>query len=970
MAPPLGFAVQATKKGALPLAVDSRAKGKKVTVIENVTGDATGLLSSLQTTLGVGGTVRSAGAGFTVELQGSQVERVGAALKQLGCVKGLPKEKVKELVVERQCAYDKFLSATTPSTRKKPRAKKEEVAAIDWSLCNSACWKWHGPWPYCRGFCEQVSFDDVWTETLESRPEPAGGAPRGPPPAADKVAVDTVLRSLGMLAEVGEPVKDASRPAPRKRAEPVGPASARETRRAEALPTTDFVVRATPQPRPVTGWGTAPWRQAAEKAAPAPRPARARVTVPSVPRNHSLGRACSSAEFRALGDPPPVPSEYVDCAEDDGMDDVALGSWEAKLPARWGEAPVATRPGPPKPAGSWSWAPEEADDTWEHARPSTEWSLAECLPSSSTSPRDGWQEVAESDWVEALPDVPTWENVDAQEDVEVVNIYWGAVVEEWLDADALRSILAGVHVVSAELCDQTGRIFCASPADAERCRAKLSEVGVYAIDACVPLELPSHTEHSEAAVDESGEPDGEDRVTVFVSGLGLDASAQARFKEAFERDCERLGEEEAFLAALDFALAAEVPDETSPEAGIRQPLLPPPKIEKSAVASAPALEKALRAPTQAPTCLAKRPSEIERQHCAAQAEAARLEAQRPSADAYPSLQGVNAFASERAAGEKARLAAIRAEQEALAAAQRESAAEAARAAAEEAAENVRMVAEAERAEAERRLRSSAAQLRTELEAERAREQQALEDELEAHARRLRNATAAEQARAAATSAGAVAAAVATSAASVAVSAARVAASKSADVDFQSFVQQGLQNGREAAVVPPRRAPTKRAPPAIQPTHSSGETLERWIQRRARLAGLDGVSPDVLVSLVNSSSSEQELVALLTTALGDRPGLADLARGCWKRAEASGSGVGKSPEKPQSPSARTARLEAHASELLRRFAIDDDELKKYVTEQLKNASGDRAETTAMLSAILPAFGVDEAGIAAFVASAPY
>ena len=74
--------------------------------------------------------------------------------------------------------------------------------------------------------------------------------------------------------------------------------------------------------------------------------------------------------------------------------------------------------------------------------------------------------------------------------------------------------------------------------------------------------------------------------------------------------------------------------------------------------------------------------------------------------------------------------------------------------------------------------------------------------------------------------------------------------------------------------------------------------------------------------------------------------------------------------PASPSARTARLEAHASELLRRFAIDDDELKKYVTEQLKNASGDRAETTAMLSAILPAFGVDEAGIAAFVASAPY
>lgn len=102
--------------------------------------------------------------------------------------------------------------------------------------------------------------------------------------------------------------------------------------------------------------------------------------------------------------------------------------------------------------------------------------------------------------------------------------------------------------------------------------------------------------------------------------------------------------------------------------------------------------------------------------------------------------------------------------------------------------------------------------------------------------------------------------------------------------------------------------------------------------------------------------------MLTSALGDRPGLADLARACWKRAESA-------QPKSASPSARTARLEAHAAEFLGRFAIDDPELKKYVTEQLKNAGGGTADTTAMLSAILPAFGVDEAGIASFVESAP-
>merc|ERR1719484_151559 len=89
------------------------------------------------------------------------------------------------IVVERNMEYDKFLSSAYQEgrERKKPRAQQDKTCIIDWSLSGSPCWQWHGPWPYCRGCCEKVSFDDIWHETLDSTAAPPQDAFSGKPAA-------------------------------------------------------------------------------------------------------------------------------------------------------------------------------------------------------------------------------------------------------------------------------------------------------------------------------------------------------------------------------------------------------------------------------------------------------------------------------------------------------------------------------------------------------------------------------------------------------------------------------------------------------------------------------------------------------------------------------------------------------------------------------------------------------------------
>ena len=73
------WCVRGTKKGAWPLAVETR-KQHTVTVLRNVSGDVAALCKSLQDSLGAGGSTH----GPLIELQGEHVERTPIVL----CVSG------------------------------------------------------------------------------------------------------------------------------------------------------------------------------------------------------------------------------------------------------------------------------------------------------------------------------------------------------------------------------------------------------------------------------------------------------------------------------------------------------------------------------------------------------------------------------------------------------------------------------------------------------------------------------------------------------------------------------------------------------------------------------------------------------------------------------------------------------------------------------------------------------------------
>lgn len=77
------YIVTRTKKGKLPITYENRSKGKKVTVVSNISGNAELLLVELRKRLGVGGVSR----GTFIELQGDQQKFVEQFLDKHPCVK-------------------------------------------------------------------------------------------------------------------------------------------------------------------------------------------------------------------------------------------------------------------------------------------------------------------------------------------------------------------------------------------------------------------------------------------------------------------------------------------------------------------------------------------------------------------------------------------------------------------------------------------------------------------------------------------------------------------------------------------------------------------------------------------------------------------------------------------------------------------------------------------------------------------
>ncbi|CAK9098973.1 Uncharacterized protein SCF082_LOCUS46375 [Durusdinium trenchii] len=208
-----GFTVEATKKGALPIKVESRAKGKKVTIISGVRGNAQLLCSTLSTLLGIGGTVHNEAGQQVIQVQGSQADRVAEALGKLNCLKGVkvdqPKKPAKQAeVATRHCGYDKFLRQDKPDLAKLLQGE----AYAPQCPPGAECFRWHGYWVYCRGCCEQIDHDDVWEESAawydpcdydlpSHQPSQPSWLPRT---CGSRSELDVRLRKLGMLAEVGE----------------------------------------------------------------------------------------------------------------------------------------------------------------------------------------------------------------------------------------------------------------------------------------------------------------------------------------------------------------------------------------------------------------------------------------------------------------------------------------------------------------------------------------------------------------------------------------------------------------------------------------------------------------------------------------------------------------------------------------------------------------------------------------------
>lgn len=77
------YYVGKTKKGKLPLSCENRSKGKKVTVISNVTGDLNALLHELKKRAGCGGVIRDG----NVELQGDRVVFLSKFFSGNACLK-------------------------------------------------------------------------------------------------------------------------------------------------------------------------------------------------------------------------------------------------------------------------------------------------------------------------------------------------------------------------------------------------------------------------------------------------------------------------------------------------------------------------------------------------------------------------------------------------------------------------------------------------------------------------------------------------------------------------------------------------------------------------------------------------------------------------------------------------------------------------------------------------------------------
>eukprot|EP00985_Skeletonema_marinoi_P018117 scaffold10059_cov181-Skeletonema_marinoi.AAC.4 len=86
----LGYHVTGSKKGGFPVTKEKRSCGKRVTVVRNVAGDSSALLSGLKKKLGCGGVISKDGI---IEIQGERQSAVEKYLTEMNCLKSVSNAK-------------------------------------------------------------------------------------------------------------------------------------------------------------------------------------------------------------------------------------------------------------------------------------------------------------------------------------------------------------------------------------------------------------------------------------------------------------------------------------------------------------------------------------------------------------------------------------------------------------------------------------------------------------------------------------------------------------------------------------------------------------------------------------------------------------------------------------------------------------------------------------------------------------
>jgi len=114
----LSYFVKGTKTGNFPVSVAKRRAGKKVTIIDNISGDLQAFLKDLKNHLSVGGSQGMKNG--SIEVQGDQTDRVCKWLVKMQCLTNVKKAKLMEIEnLGKQQSQKKKKATTTKGGKSK-----------------------------------------------------------------------------------------------------------------------------------------------------------------------------------------------------------------------------------------------------------------------------------------------------------------------------------------------------------------------------------------------------------------------------------------------------------------------------------------------------------------------------------------------------------------------------------------------------------------------------------------------------------------------------------------------------------------------------------------------------------------------------------------------------------------------------------------------------------------------------------